>query len=352
MFRFLKYSISIIIVLTILVFTLLRIPSIQDSIIDFAIAQQLNAESPLTTEDALSSIVCGSRSPLPNPDRAATCILVKAGEKVFIVDTGDGSASNLRTFGIPFEFEAILITHLHSDHFSDLQDFHLGSWVSGRNEKLKVFGPEGIKKITDGFEQAYALDAQYRFDHHGDAVLVQSANGYEAITISPSESPFYNDGDLKITAFLVEHEPVSPSLGFRFDYKGRSIVFSGDTIYSENLLKYAKDADVLFMEALSMDIISRLQKAQESIGNERNAKIMFDIQDYHISPKDGARLAKKANVKHLVFYHLAPAPVISLMAEVFTRGVDEIFSDFTLADDGTHVVLPKNSKEIKISSIN
>jgi ribonuclease Z len=129
-------------------------------------------------------------------------------------------------------------------------------------------------------------------------------------------------------------------------------VFSGDTIYSENLLKYAKDADVLFMEALSMDIISRLQKAQESIGNEGNAKIMFDIQDYHISPKDGARLAKKANVKHLVFYHLAPAPVISLMAEVFTRGVDEIFSDFTLADDGTHVVLPKNSKEIKISSIN
>ena len=154
MFRFIKYFISIFIVLTILVFTLLRIPSIQDSIIDFAIAQQLNAESPLTKEDALSAIVCGSRSPLPNPDRAETCILVKAGEKVFIVDTGDGSASNLRTFGIPFEFEAILITHLHSDHFSDLQDFHLGSWVSGRNEKLKVFGPEGIKKITDGFEQA------------------------------------------------------------------------------------------------------------------------------------------------------------------------------------------------------
>ena len=79
---------------------------------------------------------------------------------------------------------------------------------------------------------------------------------------------------------------------------------------------------------------------------------MFDIQDYHISPKDGAELAKQANVKHLVFYHLAPAPVISLMAEVFTRGVDEIFNDFTLADDGTHVVLPKDSKEIKISNIN
>ena len=74
----------------------------------------------------------------------------------------------------------------------------------------------------------------------------------------------------------MEHEPVEPSLGFRFDYKGRSIVLSGDTIYSENLISYAQDADVLFMEALSMDIIGRLQKAQEEIGNLRNAKIMFD----------------------------------------------------------------------------
>ena len=150
---------------------------------------------------------------------------------------------------------------------------------------------------------------------------------------------------------MVEHEPVEPSLGFRFDYKGRSIVLSGDTIYSENLISFAQDADVLFMEALSMDIIGRLQKAQKEIGNAGNAKIMFDIQDYHASPMDGAKIAKQANVKHLVYYHLAPAPVIGLMETVFTRGVSEIFSDFTMSDDGTHVVLPLNSEEILISNL-
>ena len=129
-------------------------------------------------------------------------------------------------------------------------------------------------------------------------------------------------------------------------------MISGDTIYSDNLVKFSKDTDVLFLESLSMDIIGRLQKAQKEIGNDRNAKIMFDIQDYHISPTDGARLAKEANAGHLVFYHLAPAPVIDLMATVFTRGVDEIFSEWTLSDDGTQIMLPINSKEILISTIN
>ena len=324
--KFLKYSVAIILIVLILIFIALRIPSVQDRLLNIGLANLINAESPLTQEDALSAIVCGSRSPLPNPDRAET--------------------------GIPFEFEAVLITHLHSDHISDLQDFHLGSWVTGRKSKLKVYGPEGIKTVTNGFEQAYSLDAKYRYEHHGDEVLVEKAFGYEAITLLENPEPFYNENELKITAFLVEHEPVEPALGFRFDYKGRSLVISGDTIYSDNLVKFAKDTDVLFLESLSMDIIGRLQKAQKEIGNDRNAKIMFDIQDYHISPTDGARLAKEANAGHLVFYHLAPAPVIDLMATVFTRGVNEIFSEWTLSDDGTQIILPINSEEILISTIN
>ena len=200
--KFLKYSVAIILIVLILIFIALRIPSVQDRLLNIGLANLINAESPLTQEDALSAIVCGSRSPLPNPDRAETCILVKAGDKVFIVDTGDGSASNLRTFGIPFEFEAVLITHLHSDHISDLQDFHLGSWVTGRKSKLKVYGPEGIKTVTNGFEQAYSLDAKYRYEHHGDEVLVEKAFGYAAITLRENPEPFYNENELKITAFL------------------------------------------------------------------------------------------------------------------------------------------------------
>ena len=97
MFKTLKYSISIIAILVVLVIVLLRIPSVQDRVLDLAISGLINTDSPLVKEDALSAVVCGSRSPLPNPDRAETCILIKAGDKVFIVDAGDGSASNLRT---------------------------------------------------------------------------------------------------------------------------------------------------------------------------------------------------------------------------------------------------------------
>ena len=127
----------------------------------------------------------------------------------------------------------------HSDHFSDLADLHLMSWVArDRSKKLTVFGPEGIENVTKGFEIAYTYDSLYRNEHHGDTIAPLDVVGYEPFTLQ-GDSVIYDENDLKITAFLVSHKPVDPAYGFRFDYKGRSIVISGDTIYDENLIKYA-----------------------------------------------------------------------------------------------------------------
>ena len=156
---------------------------------------------------------------------------------------------------------------------------------------------------------------------------------------------------LKVTAFEVPHDPVKPALAFRFDYKGRSIVISGDTIYSENLISYSKDADVLFHEALSMNIVSMMEDFTKRSGNDLLSKILFDVQDYHTDPVDAAKAANEAGVKHLIFYHLAPVPAIWLVEDMFVRGVNSIRDDWTLSDDGTMVVLPVNSEEIKISTI-
>ncbi len=101
-----------------------------------------NASNNLPQEDALSAAVCGSRSPIPSPGRAETCILVKAGEEMFVVDIGGGSAANLRSWNILFgKIKAVLLTHLHSDHISDLPALHQGAWLLQTKLKTKSLWP-------------------------------------------------------------------------------------------------------------------------------------------------------------------------------------------------------------------
>ena len=144
---------------------------------------------------------------------------------------------------------------------------------------------------------------------------------------------------------------MEPALGYRFDYKGRSIVISGDTIYHENVIKNSMNADVLFHEAQANHILKINEDALRASGNIYGATIMSDILTYHTTPVEAAEVANEANVGHLVFYHLTPAPRNGLMANMFVRGVNEIRKDWTLSEDGTMVILPLNSDEIEITSI-
>ena len=352
--RFWKIILIIIILVGGLFFSL-RIPFVQDFVLRTAISNLFITESPFPKEDALSALICGSRSPLPSPGRAQTCVAVKAGDDIFIVDIGDGANVNLGRFNVPVnQIKAVLFTHLHSDHISDLADLHLGSWVQGgRPELLPVYGPKGTELVTKGFEMAYKMDFKFRNEHHGETIAPIKSAGFETIIVDVNAPVIYEENGLKITTFKVTHEPIEPALGYRFDYKGRSIVITGDSIYDENIAIKAKDADVMIAEAQANHILKLMQGViREQNPESPLAVILDDIQTYHMTPVEASKLANMANVGHLIFYHLTPAPRNAIMENVFVRGVNEIREDWTLSKDGTFVVLPVGSKEIKVSDLN
>ena len=351
--KILKYLIFIVVAAFLLIAILTRIPAVQDRVMTSALNNLQNQEIDLY-DNSLTALVCGSRSPLPHPRRAETCILINAGGSYYVIDVGDGSASNLRSYGVNLgKIKAVLLTHLHSDHISDLADIHLGTWVAqSRTKRLDVYGPSGVEFVTKGFEDAYKLDFKYRNEHHGDEVAPINIVGFDPHPVDLLNPVVINENGLKVTAFKVPHDPVKPALGYRFDFKGRSIVISGDTSYSENLITYAKDADVLFHEAQANHILEIMKGVANKAGNPLTAKVLDDITTYHTTPKDAAKVANLANVDHLVFYHLTPSPRTSMMERMFFRGVNKIRKDWSVADDGTMVVLPLDSDEIKISKVN
>ena len=351
--KILKYLIFIVVAAFLLIAILTRIPAVQDRVMTSALNNLQNQEVDLY-DNSLTALVCGSRSPLPHPRRAETCILINAGGSYYVIDVGDGSASNLRSYGVNLgKIKAVLLTHLHSDHISDLADIHMGTWIAqSRTKRLDVYGPSGVEFVTKGFEDAYKLDFKYRNEHHGDEVAPINIVGFDPHPVDLLNPVVINENGLKVTAFKVPHDPVKPALGYRFDFKGRSIVISGDTSYSENLITYAKDADVLFHEAQANHILDIMKGVANKAGNPLTAKILDDITTYHTTPKDAAKVANLANVDHLVFYHLTPSPRNSMMERMFFRGVNKIRKDWSVADDGTMVVLPLDSDEIKISKVN
>ena len=117
--------------------------TVQDRILNIGLKNIVSSsESFLDKEDSLKVVICGSRSPLPSPGRAESCVLVEAGDDIYIFDMGNGSVNNLQEFQVPWtNVKAVLITHMHSDHMADLPDAHLQSWIQGRNSPLMVYGP-------------------------------------------------------------------------------------------------------------------------------------------------------------------------------------------------------------------
>lgn len=351
--KFIPKIIGVAIIISIAALVLIQVPSVQDRLMASAIKVMTNVANNLPKEDALTAVVCGSRSPIPSPGRAQTCILVKADNKIFIVDIGDGSANNLRRWKIPFnQINTVLLTHLHSDHISDLADLHLATWINeNRNEKLHVYGPEGVSLVTKGFEKAYEPDYFFRNQHHGDEIAPLSVAGFKTTTVNLNNPVIYNHGGLKITAFKVVHDPVKPALGYKFEYKGRSMVISGDTAYAKSVIENSKGVDVLFHEAQANHMIEGIEDLALNSGNEGLAKIMADIKTYHTTPIEAAEIANLAEVRQLVFYHLTPAPRNYITEKIFTRGVGAVRKNWFLSEDGTMVIMPVGSDQIILDKI-
>ena len=162
--------------------------------------------------DGLHLGLCGTGSPLPNPQRAGPCNVVIAGDRVFVVDIGEGGNRNIALMGINAgKIEALLLTHFHSDHIDGLGPLMLFHWTRGASTSpLAVYGPAGVDKVIEGFDAAYAQDNTYRTAHHGEEIAPTSGGGGEArpFDMAGDTAVVIDDGGLKVTAFAVDHFPV------------------------------------------------------------------------------------------------------------------------------------------------
>jgi len=154
-----------------------------------------------------------------------------------------------------------------------------------------------------------------------------------------------------ISAFAVPHEPVSPALGYRFDYGGRSIVMSGDTSASEMVQRAADGADVLIHEVLQPDLVRILSKTLRETGQDKLGQIIDDTLDYHTFPQDAAKIAQAAGADMLVFTHFAPPPASRLVERFYTRDIDKDFIQPILAEDGLWLRLPVGSDDIEMENL-
>jgi ribonuclease Z len=328
---------------------------VEDALLARAAGRLAAARTELYAPDAMRVLICGSASPLPHPTRARPCTAIFAAGKLWVVDVGPGSWNHMGGWRITPDIGAVLLTHFHSDHIGELGEWNLQSWGAGRAAPLTVMGPEGVQRVVAGFNEAYALDRGYRTAHHGADFLPPAVAVMTAAPIAfagGAASAVVHDADgLRITAFLVDHAPISPAVGYRFDWHGRSVVVSGDTVKSASLIHAAKDADVLVHEAQANHILKVLG-AVAAQGRPRVAKILADIPSYHTSPVEAAEAANEANVKLLVLSHLTPPPPNALVARIFVRGVDEVRpAGWVMADDGMLLTLPADSDAIEQGEI-
>jgi ribonuclease Z len=318
--------------------------------------------SGLLAEDALRVAICGSSAPLPSERRGKACAAVFAGGKIFLVDIGPESVENLVLWGVPLaRVGGVLLTHFHSDHIGDLGELQLQSWAGGRPNQLRVFGGPGVERVVNGFNEAYRLDQGYRTAHHTPRIMPPDTWGLEAEVVTldgPETSELSRTGlvleenGLRITAIEVNHEPIRPAYAYRFDFKGRSVVVTGDLKYHPPLAAGARGADILVIEGISRPMVKALQDGATAVERDRQAAIMHDIQDYHIDPAEAADLANRAGVKLLAFYHLLPSPDNFLARRLFANDVRGIRQgDWTIADDGSLFTLPAASSDVRIGRV-
>jgi ribonuclease Z len=321
------------------------------------VERALTADPIADLPDGLHVALCGAGGPMPSENRSGPCVAVVAGRTLFVVDAGTNGARNLqRTIGwAPGRIAAVFLTHYHSDHIDGLGELGLLRWVGGgHHDRLPLYGPEGLADVAAGFERAYQFDARYRVAHHGPEVVPPEGAGFETHPfVTPDAGAalvLWEHEGIRVSAFRVEHEPVFPAVGYRFDYGGRSLVVSGDTRKSQSLLAQARGVDLIVHEALSPKLVGVLHDAAESAHATGLAKITTDILTYHTTPVEAAEVAQEAGARHLLLYHIVPPLPVPGLEGVFLEGVSDAFSGgVTLGRDGTRISLPSGSHAVDVT---
>ena len=238
----------------------------------------------------------GTGVPTPNPKRRGPAQLVRAGATNLLIDCGSGTVNQLIQGNVrPTQVDHVLITHHHSDHYIDLDHFIITRWIMGADKPLNIYGPIRQKKIIENMLAAHEYDLKIRVEHQGTKRSLP-----EVIIHEIEEEIVLEIDGLKTRAFHVEHPPVNPAFGFRFDTQHRSIVVSGDTRPCENIIKNSHNVDVLVHECMHSAKVPFVPG-----GGWRSAKHRIEAMErYHTFPEKLGLIAKEADPKILVTTHM------------------------------------------------
>ena len=244
-------------------------------------------------------ILLGTGTPNADPERSGPSLAIVVGSNSYIVDFGPGvvrRASALsKQWGGKIEalnannLKLAFLTHLHSDHTAGYADLILTPWVLGRNIPLEVYGPKGLTQMTEDLLEAYQSDISYRLDGLEPA----NALGWQVNTHEITEGVVFQDDLIEVTAFKINHGSWDNAFGYRFVTPDKTIVISGDTRPSQNLIRYSEGADILVHEVYSQ------------AGFDKKTEVWKKYHaSHHTSTFELGEIAKKTKPGLLVLHHI------------------------------------------------
>jgi ribonuclease Z len=264
-------------------------------------------------------VTLGTGSPLPHPDRAGPATLVVASGRPLLFDCGRGVVMRLAAAQLfPGMLDRVLLTHLHSDHVTDLNDLVTTRWaMSPVPHPLTVVGPAGTQRLVDRTLAMLADDVGWRTAHHDDLTWDPGVEVTEA-----GEGVVVDEPGLRITAAFTEHPPVRPTLGYRIEADDACVVIAGDTRPCDGLDALCAGADVYVQTVIRPAAVRAVPAAR-----------LQDILDYHSSIEDAARTAERAGVRTLVLTHPVPAPAPGTEQEWVDEAAEHFGGEIVLAHD-------------------